>query len=65
MGPILAEINKTLFLIPLSVSISLVYAATRYEAPGSILRRALRICVMILGGMGLVIGLLMVFSRNL
>ncbi|MFO1022307.1 MAG: hypothetical protein U0903_16675 [Planctomycetales bacterium] len=64
MDPILAEMNKTFFLVPLAVTISLVYAATRYEAPASIFRRALRVLVLILGGMGAVIGLLMLLSVN-
>lgn len=66
MWPILlADLNKTWLLIPLSISISLVYAASRFEAIGSILRRAFRVNVLILGGMGLVILLLMFLSRNL
>jgi len=59
------DMNKTLFLLPLAVAISLVYSATRYELPRAILNRASKLCVMILGGMGLVIALLAWLSSGL
>lgn len=59
------DTNKTLFLLPLAVTISLVYAATRYELPRAILNRATRLCLMIVGGMGLVIALLAWLSVGL
>ncbi len=60
-----ADMNKTLFLLPLAVTISLVYAATRFESPRAILNRATRLCLTIVGGMGAVIALLMWLSGGL
>lgn len=41
MQPPLAEINRLWYALPLLVSVSLVYAATRHEDMGHILRHAL------------------------
>lgn len=40
MLPLLAEINRLVYAPPLLVAVSLVYAATRHEDLGSILRHA-------------------------
>jgi len=60
-----ADMNKTYFLLPLAVTISLVYSATRYERTGSILSRAVKLTLTILAGMGLVIALLTWLSAGL
>jgi hypothetical protein len=63
MWPILAAgANITWHLIPLAVIISLVYNASRYELPERIVRRAARLFVMIMLGMGAVFSILMVLS---
>ncbi len=59
------DMNKTVFLLPLAVTISLVYSATRYELPKAILNRATKLCLMIIAGMGLVIALLTWLSAGL
>lgn len=59
------DLNKTLFLLPLAVSIGLVYSATRYESPSAILNRATKLSIMIVVGMGLVIALLYWISSGL
>jgi hypothetical protein len=59
------DINKTWFLIPLAITISLVYNASRYELKAKILRRAARLFVMIVGSMALVLLLLYLLSMNL
>lgn len=62
---LLAEINKTWFLLPLALAISLVYQASRYELPEKILRRAARMFAWILGFMFAVFALLGLLSWNL
>lgn len=63
MWPLLAAgANITWHLIPLAVIISLVYNASRYELPERIVRRAARLFVMIMLGMGAVFSILMVLS---
>ncbi len=63
MWPILAAgANITWHLIPLAVIISLVYNASRYELTERIVRRAARLFVMIMLGMGAVFSILMVLS---
>lgn len=57
-----APMNMTWFLIPLTVAISLVYNATRYEHTETILRRAFKMCWMILAFMGGMILLLSMIS---
>ena len=46
------------FALPLIVSVSLVYAATRHEEVGAILSHAFRVAVWIAGFMVLVFGIL-------
>ncbi|GEM_PF-780717 len=50
------------YAIPLSLSISLVYNATRYELPERIFRAAATMFVKILVGMTVIYGLLTFFS---
>ncbi len=57
--------NITFYLFPLAVVISLVYSASRFELPDPILRRAARLFVTILVFMGIVLGVLVLLSRNL
>ena len=58
-------IQRTWFLFPLVVVVSLVYSASRYEASDQILRRAFRLFLTILGFMGVVFALLFVLSYGL
>ena len=51
------------YALPLVVSVSLVYAATRHENVGDILRHAFRVAVWIAGFMALVFGLLYAISK--
>lgn len=57
--------NVTWYLLPLAVVISLVYSASRYELPEAILKRAGRLFLTILGFMAVVLGALVLLSRNL
>ncbi len=57
--------NIMLYLFPLSVVISLVYSASRYELPEAILRRSGRLFLTILIFMAIVLGVLVLLSRNL
>lgn len=57
--------NVMLYLFPLSVVISLVYSASRYEMPDVILKRSGRLLLTILGFMAIVLGVLVLLSRNL
>ncbi|MEO1996710.1 MAG: hypothetical protein ABGZ17_15695 [Planctomycetaceae bacterium] len=50
------------YAVPLSVSISLVYCATRYELPERIFKAAATMFVKILIGMCVIYGLLTFFS---
>lgn len=50
------------YAVPLSLAISLVYCATRYELPERIFRAAVAMFIKILIGMGLIYGLLTFFS---
>ena len=61
----LETMNKTWFLLPLAVAISLVYCASRHEAPAYILKRALRMLTSILVVMGVVLLVLFLLSYNL
>lgn len=64
--PLLAAApNVTWFLLPLAAVISLVYSASRYEHPETILRRAGRLAVTILFFMGVVLVLLYLLSFRL
>jgi hypothetical protein len=53
------------FALPLIVAISLVYSASRYEAPDVILRRAGRLSLTITGFMLAVLVVLVVLSHGL
>ena len=53
------------YAIPLIVVISLVYSASRYEAPERILRRASRLALTISGFMLAVLALLVALSYGL
>ena len=53
------------YLIPLSVVISLVYSASRYELPERVLRRAMRMFLSILFFMGIVFVILLSLSFRL
>ncbi len=46
-------INPLWYSLPLVITVSLVYAATRHEEMGAILRHALRVGVWILGFMAI------------
>ena len=46
------------YALPLIASVSLVYAATRHEDVGDILRHALRVAIWIAGFMAIVFGVL-------
>ena len=52
------------FALPLIVSVSLVYAATRHEEVGAILSHAFRVAVWIAGFMVLIFGILYLVSRQ-
>jgi hypothetical protein len=63
MWPLLAAgTNITWHLVPLAIVISLVYNASRYELPERIVRRAARLFILIMLGMGAVFSVLMVLS---
>ena len=49
---LLAQTNVTWYMLPLSVVISLVWSASRYELPEYILGRAFRLFLQIVGFMG-------------
>ena len=48
-----AEINQLWYAVPLILVISLVYAATRQEEMGAILRHARRVAVMVVSFLGI------------
>jgi hypothetical protein len=48
---LLAQANVTWYMLPLSLVISLVWSASRYEQPEYILGRALRLFLQIVGFM--------------
>ncbi len=50
------------YAVPLSLSISLVYCATRYELPQKIVRSAMAMFARILAGMAAIYGLLTILS---
>ena len=56
--------NSFWFALPLIVSVSLVYAATRHEEVGAILSHAFRVAVWIVGFMVLVFGVLYPIQRQ-
>jgi hypothetical protein len=57
--------NVSWYLLPLAVVISLVYSASRYELAEAILKRSGRLFVTILAFMAVVLGALILLSRNL
>jgi len=61
-SPLLAEINQFWFAAPLIVAVSLVYAATRHEQMGPILRHAARFGAWTTGFMTLVFLILALMS---
>jgi len=58
-------VNVTWYLFPLAVVISLVYNASRYEITEAILKRSGRSFLTILAFMAVVLGVLVLLSRNL
>jgi hypothetical protein len=57
--------NVSWYLLPLAVVISLVYSASRYELREASLKRSARLFLTILGFMAVVLGALILLSRNL
>jgi hypothetical protein len=49
-----ADVNQLWYLLPLIVSVSLVYGATRHEVMGPILKNAFRAATWIVGFMGVI-----------
>ncbi|REJ95496.1 MAG: hypothetical protein DWQ34_01405 [Planctomycetota bacterium] len=62
---VLAQLGVTWYLFPLAAVISLVYSATRYEAPARILSRAGKLFLQILFFMAVILGVLMLLSFRL
>jgi len=58
-----ARVNQFWYALPLIVAISLVYAATRHEQMGPILRHAVRLGVWIAGFMAVVFAVLLLMSQ--
>ncbi len=54
--------NQIWYVLPLIVSVSLVYGATRHELMGAILSNAFRAATWIVGFMGIIFGILVVVS---
>ncbi len=65
MLTLLAQANITWHLLPLAAAISLVYNASRYEAPSRILQRAGKHFVMILFILAMILGVLIALSYQL
>jgi hypothetical protein len=59
------NIQRTWFLLPLIIVVSLVYSASRYESPQRIITRALRMGLTILGFMGAVFVILILLQWGL
>jgi len=59
------NIQRTWFLLPLVIVVSLVYSASRYESPQRILSRSLRMGLTILGFMGAVFIVLILLQWGL
>lgn len=57
--------NLLWYILPLAVGISLVYSASRYEEPDSIIRRAVRLFFQITIFMSTVFGILWTLSFGL
>lgn len=62
---LLAQTNVTWYLLPLSLAISLVWSASRYELPEYILGRALRLFLQIVGFMAIAFGILWLLTDRL
>ena len=62
---LLGEVNRLWYTLPLIVSVSLVYAATRHEEMGPILRHAGRTMAWIVGFMAVVFVILYLISGRL
>lgn len=61
--PLLAVgMNVTWWLLPLAVTVSLVYNASRYELPERILQRSLKMGVAIMAFMGGALAILFMLS---
>jgi len=58
-------VNDLWFAVPLIVSASLVYAATRHEDPGPIFAHAVRIGLWIVGFMAIIFAVLLLLSWGL
>jgi hypothetical protein len=54
--------NQLWYLVPLIVSVSLVYGATRHEQMGPILDNAVRAAIWIVGFMGIIFAILLLVS---
>lgn len=61
----LGSINRTWYLLPLIVVVSLVYSASRYEGPAKIVTRAGKLFLQIAGFMAVVLALLAFLSMGL
>jgi len=62
MIPLVFAVAQMWYAVPLVVSISLVYAATRHEEAGPILQHALRLGIWIVAFMAVVFGILYLLS---
>jgi hypothetical protein len=62
MFPTLLAVAQIWYALPLIVSISLVYAATRHELVGPILQHAVRLGIWIIAFMGVVFAILVLLS---
>lgn len=60
-----ANLNLLWYLFPLTLAVSLVYSASRYEAPSRIIQRALQLFVQISLFLGVVFIVLFVLSDGL
>ncbi len=58
-----ARTNQFWYALPLIVAISLVYAATRHEQMGPILRHAMRLGIWVAGFMAVVFAVLLLMSQ--
>ncbi len=61
----LADVNIYWHIIPLSLVVSLVYSASRYELSDRIVRRSVRLFFTIVIFMAVVLGVLWALSYNL
>lgn len=61
----MTDLQVSLYLVPLSAVISLVYSASRYELPSKVLSRAARLFGQIVGFMAIVFAVLWFFSLGM